>query len=130
MRMNVERFSRPADEHYFANLRAHDAPSTLRGLDEMVLVVRGGGGLHATRVYLRAGDDERWRSPEIPLTNEWVEHRVPIEAFGRQTGGRLHWQAATWEEPDRITMLQIKVGYAINTIESTGHIDVLSIDFR
>ncbi|MFT5357156.1 MAG: hypothetical protein ACI9KE_004388, partial [Polyangiales bacterium] len=128
--LRVNGFSQPADDRYFANLRANDPPRTLWGRDEMTINVRGEGGLRATRVYLRSGSLERWRSPRIPLTSAWVEHRIPIDEFERQTGGRTAWEPAPWETPVGITMLQLKVGYSINDLESTGSLGLKSVRFE
>ena len=127
--LEVRAFALPADGRYFANVRARNPPRTLWGREEMTLSVRGKGGLQATRVYLRSGANERWRSPRIPLTSAWVEHRIPIEGFERQTGGRAEWEPAPWETPVGITMLQLKVGYNINELEATGALGLQSIRF-
>ena len=130
VRVQVERFSVPQDGRYFSNLRASDPPRTLWGRDQMIIQVRGGGELHAARVYLRSGSSERWRSPDIPLTSSWVEHRISVEAFERQIGGRARWEPDRWETPTRISMLQIKVGYTINDVNATGTLDVGELRFE
>lgn len=126
----VSAFSYPTDARYFANLRATHPPRTLWGRNEMVIQVRATGSLQATRVYVRSGANERWRSPRIPLTPEWAEHRISVASFERQTGGRAAWEPAPWKTPVGLTMLQLKVGYSLNELEATGSLGLRSIRFE
>ena len=106
---------------YYANLRSNLPPPLLRGMKRVSLWVRG-EGLKATRLYLRKSDTERWRSPEIPVSSEWVEHTLPLNAFDTQVRAR---KGKKWKQSASIPLseaerLQLKVGYFINDPGMSG----------
>ena len=114
---------------YYVNLRLWNPPELLRGLRTMRIWVRG-KGLKATRVYIRKDKSSRWRSPEIPLTQEWVQHTIPLNAFDYQErSGKKKWKMEDPEEITKVERIQIKVGYFINDVDARGSIYVDDLEF-
>ncbi len=127
--IHVDHFETPPDGRYYVNLRATPVPATLGGYQVMRLWVRG-EGLDAVRVYPRGDRHERWRSPEIPVTNEWTEHVIELTRFDHQVGGRANWRTRSWEPPGSLDRLQIKVGYFINDVSAQGYVSVDDLRFE
>lgn len=106
---------------YYANLRLNLPAPTLRGMKTVTLWVRG-EGLKATRLYIRKSETERWRSPEISLSSEWVQHTLPLKAFEPQERKRKgkKWKRSAASPMSTAELVQLKVGYFMNEAGARG----------
>ena len=106
---------------YYANLRLNLPTPTLRGMKRVTLWVRG-EDLKATRLYIRGSETERWRSPEIPLSAEWVQHTLPLNAFEPQERKKKgkKWKRSAPIPMSTAELIQLKVGYFMNEASARG----------
>lgn len=126
--VQVDAFAPGQDGKYHVNLDGVVAPADAARYEEVAVDLKG--TLPAARVYLEAGTDERWRSPEIAVQRDWTTHRLPLRTFERQERQGGTWRTVDWSAPDGVTQLSVKLGHFMNAPDATGALLVDALRFE
>ncbi len=128
--IRVERFAPAADDGKFhVNLDASDALPTVDTYRSVVFSSRG-QGLAQIRLFLEVGPHERFRSPPITLSPQWVEHRLPLSLFEHQRRDGETWRRGSATAPHGVQRLSFKLGHFMNDVAATGEAAVSGLRFE
>jgi hypothetical protein len=130
--VTVDRFgARERDGQFFVNLDSTQVPPTLAGYRTVTFRVRG-SGLDQVRLYLEAGPTERWRSPPMPVSGDWQEHRLRLEQFDyqRRRSSADTWRRESYRQPGAIERLSIKLGHYVNEVGDRGSVAIDDLRFE
>jgi asparagine synthase (glutamine-hydrolysing) len=127
--VQVERFGKDAAGKYHVNLDASMALPKVEDHRSVVFSTRG-QGLSQVRLFLEVGPQERYRSPPVTLTPQWVEHRLPLSLFEHQRRDGEAWQRAAAKSPHGIERLSFKLGHFMNEETATGEAAVAGLRFE
>lgn len=126
--LEVTRFAPQGDGTYYVNLN-RESPQELSGYEALSLRVRG-EGLTTIRVYLET-PSTRWRSPAIAVGPEWREVSLPLAGFDYQTlDGAGAWKRSSWEAPEAVQRISLKVGHYMNAADQQGRVYVDDLVIR
>jgi hypothetical protein len=126
--VQVDAFTPAQDGKYHVNLDGVLAPEDASRYSDLVVDMKG--SLPAARVFLEAGTDERWRSPEIAPQRDWTTHRLPLRTFEHQQRRGSAWRTVDWSAPDGVTQLSVKLGHFMNPPEATGALLIDALRFE
>jgi hypothetical protein len=129
--VRVERFDPSRTGTYFVNLDTSDVPRSLAGYRTVSFRVRG-QGLPRIRLYLDASPTERWRSPALPVSGEWQEHRLRLEQFDHQSRATPsdRWRRESYRAPGAVERLSFKLGDYVNDASASGEVAVDDLRFE
>lgn len=128
--VRVERFVAEGSEGKFhVNLDASDALPAVEKYRSVVFRSRG-QGLDQLRLFLEVSPNERWRSPPISLSSQWVEHRLPLSLFEHQMRSGEAWQRAAASDPHGVQRLSFKLGHFMNDVNAHGEAVVSGLRFE
>jgi hypothetical protein len=124
--IRVEKFGAT---RYRANLNSLVPPAAATG-NTLAFDARG-QGLRNIRVYFERGSQERWRSPELRIPDNWRPISVQLSNFEHQTrSGNGEWRVTRRSRPPSDTTLSFKVGTFINSRESRGEVRLDDLRFH
>jgi hypothetical protein len=105
----------------FVNMNSGDGARSLVGHQRVTFSVRG-EGLPNVRLFLEAGATERWRSPLIPVTNDWQTREIRLDQFEHQQRDTAdgEWRTTKYSAPGRIERLSFKLGAFVNQSGQAG----------
>jgi hypothetical protein len=126
--VRVDAFAPAHDGTYHVNLDGMLAPEDASRYSDLVVDLKG--SLPAARVYLEAGTDERWRSPEIAVQRDWTTHRLPLRSFERQERQGGAWRTVGWSAPEGVSQLSVKLGHYMNPPDGAGELCVDALRFE
>jgi hypothetical protein len=124
-RVTVEAAQPRGDGTWFVNLDGQGVPADASR--HRAVVIELAGTLPAARVYLEAGEDERWRSPPIAVTAAFTRQRIELDRFEHQRRSGGDWRPAGDDAPDGLTALSIKLGWYVNPPSATGELRVAEV---
>lgn len=128
--IHVDHFGAQAGSgEYYVNLSTKDVPPTLAGY--RTVSFRAQGSLPNLRLYLENGS-ERWRSPNLSVTQGGRVFRLHLDQFDHQTrdSSTGKWQKAGASAPGHVEQLSFKVGYYINNVNTHGDVQVSDLRFQ
>jgi len=117
--VQIERFAPDESGKYHANLDASQSVPKVEDYRSVVFSSRG-HGLSQVRLFLEVSPHERFRSPPIALSPQWVEHRLPLSLFEHQRRDGEAWQRAAASSPHGVQRLSFKLGHFMNDASATG----------
>lgn len=127
--LKVQRFVADSNHRFTANFDTVDGVKNLAGAQNVTF--RMHGTLPHLRLYLENGN-ERWRSPEITVTDQEQIVRVGLRQFEHQsraeTGGT--WQKGGSQPPTQIENLSFKTGWYVNEVQATGEVTLSDVRFE
>ena len=127
--IEVERFGvRGTDGKYFANLESRQIPAHLGRYHKISFQVQG-AGLDHIRLYLEAGD-ERWRSPVLPVTENWQTQQLSFRQFDYQVRAGDQWRTRRYRPPRQVERFSFKTGRTVNPQEAHGQVRIDEIRFE
>jgi hypothetical protein len=128
--LRVERFDASGSSGYFVNLETSDVPASLSGFRTVSFRVRG-QGLANVRLYLENGPTERWRSPALPVSGDWQEHRLRLDQFDyqRRPSADARWRREAYRPPGSMERISFKVGDYVNDAGARGEVAIDDLKF-
>lgn len=129
--IHVDRFGMPAGgDQFFVNLDTKDVPPALAGY-RTVSFRASSAGLPNLRLYLES-PDERWRSPNLPLTRAGQVFHLNLNQFDHQTrdSSTGKWHGVGASAPGHVERLSFKVGYYVNAADAHGDAKVSELRFQ
>jgi hypothetical protein len=117
--VTVESVAPRGDGTWFVNLDGTGLPA-IAGHQSVSVTL--GGTLPNARLYLEAGQDERWRSPPIAVPRSPERRTLPLAAFEHQTREGGKWTTASGSAPTRIDTISWKFGHFVNPPGAAGSV--------
>jgi hypothetical protein len=129
--LKVDRFAE-RQNRYSANLDLPLPKNALAGHREVTFTLQGTGTIPKVRLFLEGGSlNERWKGPDIALSDTPRAVTVPLDQFVRQQRvSDTTWKDIAGSKPSQATTFSIKSGAPINPSNVSGTIGISRIEFK
>lgn len=127
--VTIEHFALPFNQHFFANLNLPLQASDLQGHDTIQLKLKKRGTIDYARVYIE-GDNERWRSDLLPLSETWQDHKLKFDRLEPQHRVGDDWHKGASGSIRDANRLSIKFGWYVNEVDRSGEVGIAAVGFQ
>ena len=129
--LTVDKFA-PTNNRYSANLNLSLPKTSLASYRQMSFTVQGKGTIPQVRLFFEGGNlNERWKGPDIPVSETPRTVTVSLDAFIRQQRvSDTVWKDFSKGRVGEATTLSIKSGAPFNPPTANGTIGISTIEFK
>ena len=129
--LTVDKFA-PTNNRYSANLNLSLPKTSLASYRQMSFTIQGKGTIPQVRLFFEGGSlNERWKGPDIPVSETPRTVTVSLSAFIRQQRvSDTVWKDFSKGSVGEATTLSIKSGAPFNPAAAKGTIGISTIEFK